>query len=121
MAKLTLVDMTVDRLESITNYNTNNASIVAALENTLSRDGTSPNTMEADFDMNGYELLNAAIRLRPFTATQIADLSHAVNSTSKAQGTVVYDTTNKRVMVADGASAGDVWTSADGATTVTPS
>lgn len=38
--------------------NDNNTLIEAALENTLSRDGTSPNHMNADIDMNANDLLN---------------------------------------------------------------
>lgn len=34
------------------------ARISAAFENTLSRDGTTPNTMKADLDMDGHALLN---------------------------------------------------------------
>lgn len=33
--------------------------IQTAFENTVSRDGTSPNQMEADFDLNGYVILNS--------------------------------------------------------------
>ena len=36
----------------------NNDKIVAAVLNTLSRDGSVPNEMEADLDMNGHCLLN---------------------------------------------------------------
>jgi len=57
MAKLTLTDIESGYL-SVEAVNANNALIEAALENTLSRDGTTPNTMSADLDMNGYSLLN---------------------------------------------------------------
>lgn len=57
MAKLTLTDIT-SGYASTTAINANNAAIEAALENTLSRDGTSPNTMSADLDMNGNDILN---------------------------------------------------------------
>lgn len=60
MAKITLND-----LENLTNdtsvinsINNNNALIEASFENTLSRDGTSPNQMQADLDMNSYRILN---------------------------------------------------------------
>jgi len=36
----------------------NNDAIVDAIENTLSRDGTGPNQMGANLDMNGFRLLN---------------------------------------------------------------
>lgn len=57
MAKLTLNDITSGYASS-TAINTNNAITETALENTLSRDGTSPNQMEADLDMNSNDILN---------------------------------------------------------------
>lgn len=60
MAKVTLND-----LESLVNdtsatgtLNTNNSRIEAAIEKTLSRDGTSPNQMNANLDMNSNRILN---------------------------------------------------------------
>lgn len=58
MAKLTLTDIT-SGYASTTGLNTAFAAIEAALENTLSRDGTSPNQMSANLDLNGYAILNA--------------------------------------------------------------
>lgn len=57
MSKLTLTDVT-SGYASTTAINANNTLIEAALENTLSRDGTSPNTMNVDLDMNGHRILN---------------------------------------------------------------
>lgn len=57
MAKLTLNDITTG-YGSETRYNANNDLIEAALENTLSRDGTSPNTMGASLDMNSNSIIN---------------------------------------------------------------
>lgn len=59
MAKLTLTDITTGFDTSA--YNANNSLIEAALENTLSRDGTTPNTMSADLDMNSFDLNNVAV------------------------------------------------------------
>jgi hypothetical protein len=39
-------------------YNANNATLTTALDNTLSRDGTSPNTMGSILDMNSFQILN---------------------------------------------------------------
>lgn len=36
----------------------NNTATIAAMENTLSRDGTGPNFMQAQLDMNGFNILN---------------------------------------------------------------
>lgn len=59
MAKLTLVDITSLASPSTpATLNSNSAAIETALENTLSRDGTAPNQMEADFDMNSNDILN---------------------------------------------------------------
>lgn len=60
MAKLTLADLANlnNPTTAVTSVNANNALIEAAVEKTLSRDGTSPNVMNADLDMNGYNILN---------------------------------------------------------------
>lgn len=62
MTKLVLADVS-NLLGSPTaaanTLNSNNALIEAALENTLSRDGTTPNQMSADIDMNHNDILNA--------------------------------------------------------------
>jgi hypothetical protein len=44
--------------QSTTQLNNNLNTIISAFENTISRDGSTPNTMSADFDMNGFSLLN---------------------------------------------------------------
>ncbi len=61
MAKITLSDITnITGAEStaIAALNANWDAIIAAMDNTLSRDGTAPNTMSADIDMNGNDILN---------------------------------------------------------------
>lgn len=59
MAKITLSDIADARSPSAaTTTNYNNAALETALENTLSRDGTTPNQMEADLDMNSNRILN---------------------------------------------------------------
>ena len=58
MAKLTLNDIT-SGYASVDTLNSNFTAIETALENTLSRDGTTPNSMSADLDMNGRGILNA--------------------------------------------------------------
>lgn len=61
MPKLTLSDLaniTGNEQSAITTINNNNAAIETALENTLSRDGTTPNSMSADLDMDGNDIIN---------------------------------------------------------------
>lgn len=57
MAKLTLNTIS-SGYASNTALNVNFGLIETALENTLSRDGTTPNTMTSDLDMNGNRILN---------------------------------------------------------------
>ena len=58
MAKLTLTDLTKIDSTAVTSINSNNSATETALENTLSRDGTSPNSMSAELDMNSYSIIN---------------------------------------------------------------
>lgn len=60
MAKLVLSDLGSLKNQGtvINTINDNNSKIETALENTLSRDGTIPNQMTADFDMNSNDILN---------------------------------------------------------------
>jgi hypothetical protein len=62
MAKLTLTDLTslTNQASAISTINANNALIEALAELLVSRDGTAPNTMTADLDINSKKLLNVA-------------------------------------------------------------
>jgi hypothetical protein len=55
----------------------NNAALTAAIENTLSRDGTGPNTMLADFDMNSKRILNLPVPLTGLEPVRLVDVSTA--------------------------------------------
>jgi len=67
MAKLTLTDI-VAGYNSTTAVNANSDATEAAMEKTLSRDGTAPNAMGADLDMNGYDILNSGNALGSVTS-----------------------------------------------------
>lgn len=60
MAKVTLIDLAnLNNKTTATNtININNDRIETAFDNTLSRDGTTPNTMEASIDMNSFPIYN---------------------------------------------------------------
>lgn len=66
------------------------------------------------------DALHTAPIIPSYTSTQIADATHAVNTTGKKAGRVVLDTTNTRLMVATGVLAASTWAVADGSATVTP-
>jgi hypothetical protein len=59
MAKITL-NTIGSRYGSIDALNDNFDAIEAAFENTLSRDGDTPNFMQTPLDMNGYAIINAS-------------------------------------------------------------
>lgn len=82
MAKLTLSDIGAGGLGAATLINTNNGLLEAALENTLSRDGTTPNQMEANLDMNSYRIQNlpqAVSNTEPVTLAQAASIAGVTN------------------------------------------
>lgn len=60
------------------------------------------------------------IQLRTATAVEIGAIGNAVNTTGKAAGTIVFDVTNSRLMIATGANANSTWVRADGTNAVTP-
>ena len=53
------------------------------------------------------------IQLRTVTATQLAQDTDPVNTTGKAAGTVVFETTNSYLYIATGATATSTWVLAD--------
>lgn len=81
MAKITLASI-LAKFSSITKLNANFTAIATAFENTLSRDGTAPNAMEADLDMDSNSIINlpvATTATEPIRlgqlAAEIADIS----------------------------------------------
>lgn len=69
MAKLTLTDLSNLQNEAsvVAAINNNSGATETAMEKTLSRDGTSPNTMAALLDMNSNTIINLPV---PATATE---------------------------------------------------
>lgn len=59
----------IKTLDSVTNNDTTATALIndnfkelqKAVENTLSRDGTAPNFMDADLDMNSYRIINLSL------------------------------------------------------------
>lgn len=76
MAKLTLDDLAslANQTTAISTINGNNAAIETALENTLSRDGTSPNEMGSHLDMNGYRIHNLPAPVSAAEPVRLGDI-----------------------------------------------
>lgn len=75
--KVTLANVgaLVDTTTAATTINNNFAAIVAEFDNTLSRDGTQPNPMNANLDMNSNRILNLPGPSSPSEPLRLADLS----------------------------------------------
>lgn len=78
MAKITLTDLAnlQNETTAVTAINNNNAAIETAFENTLSRDGTSPNKMSADLDMDSNRILNLPEPLSANEPIRLQDITN---------------------------------------------
>lgn len=96
MAKLTL-NTVQNGYSATTDINANSALIEEAFENTLSRDGSSPNTMQASLDMNSHRILNlpdAVNNQEPVTLAQAGEILGMVDVATQAQiGLLLYPRT----------------------------
>ena len=77
MAKLTLTDES-SGFQTTTQRNANYAAIETALENTLSRNGTGPNAMGANLDMNSHRIINLPAPIASSDAARWVDVASAV-------------------------------------------
>ena len=80
MAKLTLTPL-VSAYQAVPVLNANNDLVEAAIENTISRDGTGPNQMNAVFDMNSNRIINLGAAVGgtdAVTLQQVVDLVAAL-------------------------------------------
>lgn len=77
MTKLTLSDIAnlSNETSAVAAVNANSASIETAIENTLSRDGTGPNQMEAAIDMNSNRVINLPAPISNAEPLRLVDLS----------------------------------------------
>lgn len=80
MSKLNLTNLSSLQNEqsAITIINNNNDAIEAAVEKTLSRDGTVPNQMTKELDMNSNRVLNLPQPLTDAEPVRLADLNAVV-------------------------------------------
>jgi hypothetical protein len=76
--------------------NANNDKVVAAVEKTLSRDGSTPNDMSANIDMGGFRITNVGAPVDPndvvrlsdiggISPTIIADIENAAENAQRAE------------------------------------
>ncbi len=125
MAKLTLASLSnLQTGSAISALNNNFAAIATAMENTLSRDGTSPNFMSTNLDMNSYRISNLVEAISDTEPVRLKEFIDGMDSleiivqdiASTAQGylneiTTIYDTFDDRYL---GALPSDPSTDNDG-------
>ncbi len=77
MSKLTLnsVGNLIDTVTAETTLNNNNTALTTAFENTLSRDGTSPNQMGSTLDMDSHQIINLPDPATAQSPLRLQDLS----------------------------------------------
>jgi len=93
MSKITLNSIaSLDTILAATTINNNMTTIQTAFDNTLSRDGTTPNTMGANLDMNSFRILNLPAPASALDPVRVQDLSSYVVTTAN-QITVPNSTT----------------------------
>lgn len=75
MTKITLTDIVnlQNETTAVNAINNNSDVIVAAIDNTLSRDGTQPNAMGADLDMNSNRVLNLPTPVSNYEPLRVID------------------------------------------------
>jgi len=103
MAKRPTVSSITSGHASITALNANFTALKEGFDNTLSRDGSSPNTMSADLDLNGNDITNVAT-ITDATGTDVVAAAAASATAAATSAT---------------ASAASATTSASSATTST--
>ena len=84
MPKATLSDLSnlQNEQSAISTINANNTVIEDALENTLSRNGQTPNQMEADLDMNSNNIINVPHTLEDGNAISYGQVLDLIDSLS---------------------------------------
>lgn len=77
MTKITLnnVGSLIEATTAAATINSNNSTIQVAFDNTLSRDGTAPNVMNASLDLNSNQILNLPAPAGPNSPLRLQDLS----------------------------------------------
>lgn len=114
MAKLTLSDLAslTNQTSAIATINANSALIETALENTLSRDGTSPNTMAATLDMDSNRIINLPEPSSNHEPVRLIDLDSIEPGVGGIGGSA--GVTDNRIIRSDGTGGATIQTSAIG-------
>lgn len=77
MSKITLTNLVnlQNETTAVNAINNNNTLLTTALDNTLSRDGTTPNTMSASLDMNSNSIINLPTPASNYEPVRLIDVA----------------------------------------------
>jgi len=77
MTKITLNNIAslIDATTAVNTINANNSTVQTAMDNTVSRDGTQPNSMNTNLDMNSKQILNLPAPATNNSPLRLSDLS----------------------------------------------
>jgi hypothetical protein len=80
MSKISLTNLVdlQNETTAVNAINANNAALTTALDKTLSRDGTTPNTMSAPLDMNSQPIVNLPAPVGTTSPLRLSDLNSFV-------------------------------------------
>lgn len=94
MAKLTLDDLSslTNQTSAVTKINNNNTAVEAAIEKTLSRDGTSPNNMTSELDMDSNHIINLPAPAQVDEPVRVQDLADYLTLTDLVTTTASANT-----------------------------
>lgn len=93
-----LLSSLVNETSAVANINANFTTLQTAIEKTLSRDGTSPNTMSADLDMNNCRIINLAVA---GTESEFVNREYVDNLFAGLDGAAAVATVHVATLTAD--------------------
>ncbi len=112
MTKVTLADVAnlIDATTAANTINSNSAATVAAIENTLSRDGTAPNKMEAPIDMDSNRIVNLPEPITLQEPLRLQDLEDFVGGSLTIESIPPGGTANQVLTKVTGTDFDVTWT-----------
>lgn len=120
MSKITLTNLAdlSNENSAVTTINNNMQIIQTEMDNTLSRDGTSPNQMSATMDMNSKRIINLPAPISSTEPVRVADL--AGGSAVTVNNLPTGGTTGQVLSKIDGTSYNVQWVTSGTASSATP-
>lgn len=95
-------------------------SSTSTLSNKTLSSPTLSGTVAGAASWSGQQTMTAGLVIQSVSPADLANVAHAINTTGKVKGKIVYDDTNGIIYVATGANAINSWYRADGGASIAP-